>query len=60
MWNHLRSLNDAPPQLLREIEHFFTIYKDLEKKKTGVEGWYGLDEAIRAIEEARQAFVHGR
>jgi inorganic pyrophosphatase len=53
MWNHLESLKDVPPQLLREIEHFFTVYKDLEEKKTGVDGWYGLSEALEAIEDAR-------
>ncbi len=39
MWNHLESLEDVPPHLLKEIEHFFAIYKELEEKKTGVEGW---------------------
>lgn len=39
LWNHIESLPDVPPHLLKEIEHFFTIYKELEKKKTGVEGW---------------------
>jgi len=53
-WNHLNSLDDAPPHLLKEIEHFFRIYKELEKKKTGVEGWYGRDEAIRIIGEAQE------
>ncbi|HUU52605.1 MAG TPA: inorganic diphosphatase [Candidatus Heimdallarchaeota archaeon] len=25
-WNHIRRLTDVPPHLLKEIEHFFTIY----------------------------------
>ena len=39
MWNEIESLDQVPSHLLREIEHFFKIYKELEEKKTGVEGW---------------------
>ncbi len=53
LWNHLEKLSDVPPHLLKEIEHFFTVYKDLEKKKTGVEGWADLGSALRIIDEAR-------
>ena len=56
LWNHITSLNEAPPHLLKEIEHFFTIYKDLEEKKTGVEGWADLEEALRVIVEAQQRY----
>lgn len=53
LWNHIQSLSDVPPHLLKEIEHFFSIYKTLEKKKTGVEGWAGLSSAIRIIEQSK-------
>ncbi len=56
MWNHIRTLDDVPPHLLKEIEHFFRVYKDLEEKKTGVEGWEGLDAALRDIKEAQERF----
>lgn len=56
MWAHIAELDDVPPHLLREIEHFFTVYKDLEKKKTGVEGWEDRGEAERVITEARARF----
>jgi inorganic pyrophosphatase len=50
-------LDDVPPHLLIEIEHFFTIYKDLEKKKTGVEGWNkDLGETMRIIKEAQERY----
>ncbi len=54
LWNHIKKLSDVPPHLLKEIEHFFAVYKALEKKKTGVEGWAGLNSAIRTIDEARE------
>ena len=56
MWNYIDKLSDAPPHLLKEIEHFFSIYKDLEKKKTGVEGWQDKEQALRVIEESRKRY----
>jgi inorganic pyrophosphatase len=53
MWNTIESLDGVPPHLLNEIEHFFKVYKELEKKKTGIEGWEGLDAALKVIAEAR-------
>ena len=41
LWNHIYSLEQVPPHLLDEIEHFFRIYKDLEQKESkgrGLEG----------------------
>ena len=52
-------VSDVPGHLLREIEHFFDVFKDLEGSDIGVLGWEGaqeaqelLDEAIRAGEES--------
>ncbi len=56
LWNHIESLSDVPPHLLKEIEHFFTIYKELEEKKTGVEGWEDRESAIRIVRQSRQRF----
>ncbi|MFN3649998.1 MAG: inorganic diphosphatase [Armatimonadota bacterium] len=47
----LQSLN---PHLLREIEHFFRVYKDLEQKETDVLGWVDLSETYRVIIECHQ------
>lgn len=57
LWNHLKRLADVPPHLLKEIEHFFAVYKDLEEKKTGVEGWADLDSALEVIEQSRRRFL---
>jgi inorganic pyrophosphatase len=57
LWNYIENLSDVPPHLLKEIEHFFTVYKDLEKKKTGVEGWQDRDSAIKIIEEAQKRYL---
>jgi inorganic pyrophosphatase len=53
MWSHIRELDDLLPALRNEVEHFFQVYKDLEEKKTGTEGFGPREEAVRVIEEAR-------
>ncbi len=50
------TLDDVPGHLLRELEHFFTVYKDLEEKKTAALGWRSAAEAIAVIEAARAAY----
>ena len=53
MWSHVKELGDLPQALRAEVEHFFTVYGDLEEKKVGTEGFGDRDEALRVIEEAR-------
>ncbi|TMM17537.1 MAG: inorganic diphosphatase [Actinobacteria bacterium] len=53
-WNPHERLEDLPLPLRREIEQFFSIYKDLEGKAVSVEGWGAVEEAVREITEARQ------
>jgi inorganic pyrophosphatase len=59
LWNHISGLGDVPPHLLIEIEHFFDVYKELEKKKTAVEGWEDAESARKVIRLARDLFKAG-
>ena len=54
MWSHVQELEDLPAALRAEVEHFFTVYGDLEEKKVGTEGFGGREEAARVIAEARR------
>ena len=60
LWNHIHSLEQAPPHLLDEIEHFFSIYKDLEQKKVKVEGWQDKAAALKVIKEAEQRYLENK
>ena len=40
-----KDIFDLNPHRLKEIEHFFQVYKDLEKKKVDVGGWGDRTEA---------------
>ncbi len=46
------TLEDLPSHTLHEIEHFFSIYKQLECKETEIYGFRGVDDARRVIREA--------
>lgn len=46
-------LTDVPPHVLREIEHFFRTYKDLEGKSVSIEGWKDAETAVQVLEQAR-------
>ena len=42
---------------IHTLEHFFTIYKELEGKITMMQGWGGPREARKAIMECRQRYL---
>jgi len=50
---------DVEPHVLKEIEHFFSVYKELEGKRTEILGWRNADAAHRLIGEAHRNF-HAR
>lgn len=56
IWNKLNDLSDLNPHLLKEIEHFFQVYKDLENKKVDVEGWGDVQEAYAIIDACLDRF----
>lgn len=56
-WSHVEELADLRPTLLAEIEHFFSVYKDLEDHATQTDGFRDREEALAIIREARQRAV---
>lgn len=49
----VKSHTDLPEITLKQIEHFFEHYKDLEPNKwVKIQGWGGPDEAAKMINEA--------
>jgi inorganic pyrophosphatase len=57
MWSHIQDLQDMNPNLLNEIEHFFAVYKTLEHKEVGTEGFGERAEALEVIAAARAALA---
>lgn len=56
IWNKIYTLEEINPHLKNEIEHFFQVYKDLEKKKVGIEGWGNKQEALQLIGQAKDRY----
>jgi inorganic pyrophosphatase len=55
----IHNYQDVHPHRLREIEHFFGIYKELEGKQTETHGWQDADKAREAILAASERFKAG-
>ena len=47
---------DIPQHYLKEVEHFFHIYKDLEGKRVQILGWEKSDVAMRMIEQSMERY----
>jgi inorganic pyrophosphatase len=46
--------------MLKEITHFFSIYKDLEGKRVEVKGWRDAAFARNKVVEAQQRFIDNK
>ena len=55
-FNERLKLEDIRQHVLLEIEHFFKIYKDLEKKFVDIDKWYDLEDTKKLILEAHSNF----
>ena len=51
-WNYIHEIDQVPPHLLREIEHFFTVYKQLEDKTVEAYGWRDAEVGRHVMAEA--------
>ena len=54
-YNDVNEYSDIYPHILKEITHFFSIYKDLEGKRVEIKGWhdaaYARDQVIKATKQ---------
>ena len=44
------------PHVVREIEHFFSMYKELEAKATRIVGWEDAPKAREIVNECRERY----
>ena len=52
-WREVHDLEDVPERVRQEIQHFFSVYKDLEPEKvTAIEGWADREAAEQEIRRA--------
>ena len=55
-YDHVKSLADLPPHFMKEVEHFFVTYKDLEEKDVHSDGWAGREEALAFVRQCIAAY----
>lgn len=53
----LNDLDDIPRHHLKEIEHFFQVYKDLEGTRTETRGFEGAEAARAAITQSMAVYL---
>ena len=51
-WKNTKDISDLEPHFLEEIKHFFTVYKDLQKKKVEVGDWRSAEAAKKDVERS--------
>ena len=56
LFKEIKEYKDLPPHTLRELEHFFTVYKQLENIETKIRGWHNAAHARKVIMECRRRF----
>ena len=55
-FKNVNDINDVDPHTLREIAHFFRVYKDLQEKEVQVGEWSGKENAVKAIEKSIESY----
>jgi inorganic pyrophosphatase len=52
----IEEMAQAPAHVRKEIEHFFEIYKELEGKRSRIEGWRGAEAARSVVLGSRERY----
>ena len=55
-YNTYKSIHDLPQHIFDEMQHFFTVYKQLENKNTTVDVASDVDDAIKIIEKSMDSY----
>lgn len=56
-FDSIHTIDQVFPHVRKEIEYFFSIYKELQGAKTTIDGWKGPQEARKVITESRKAYL---
>jgi inorganic pyrophosphatase len=59
-YDQIRKMDDVPAHVLKEIENFFEIYKQLEEKTVRLRGWGPREAACDAIQVTRDRYLSPR
>ncbi|WP_317167207.1 inorganic diphosphatase [Blattabacterium cuenoti] len=57
-YNTLNSIHEISIHSKKEIEHFFSVYKDLENKKVQIGNWKNKEEAIFVYKQSCSRYTN--
>ena len=55
-YTNINSIDDIQPHLLGEIKDFFENYKNLQKKEVIINGFEGVEYALKELEETKELY----
>lgn len=59
-FDSIHTIDQVYPHMRREIEYFFSIYKELQGAQTKMDGWRGPREARKIITDCRHTYLDRR
>ncbi|MGB6723294.1 MAG: inorganic diphosphatase [Terracidiphilus sp.] len=57
-FSDIQNYTEIQPHILLEVEHFFSVYKELEDKETKILGWKVREAAYEVIRSSHERFIH--
>ncbi|PJA89545.1 MAG: inorganic pyrophosphatase [Candidatus Magasanikbacteria bacterium CG_4_9_14_3_um_filter_32_9] len=55
-WEEVKDLHDINKHTVKEIQHFFETYKQIENKVVEISGWEGRESAIEAVKKSVELY----
>jgi inorganic pyrophosphatase len=55
-WDDVRDLADVNKHTIKEIEHFFLTYKQIQKKEVSIDSIEGADAAKKAVIKSQDLY----
>jgi inorganic pyrophosphatase len=55
-WDEVRDLADVNKHTIKEIEHFFLTYKQIQKKPVSIDSIQGKDAALAAVLKSQELY----
>lgn len=55
-YEHVETLKDISPHMLKEVAYFFNTYKQLQNKETDVMGWVDIPTAVRMLDDSFERY----
>lgn len=55
-WDDTKDLSDINKHTVKEIEHFYSTYKKLQKKEVEIKGFEGAESAKKSVQRSQELY----